>query len=132
LLSGAPTDDTFVNSGEWAERCALLELLAEHLSERVLLIGPQGTVLASLGRPPGMLGFGADERDGMHVAERIHPDDLPEVLGLLARARVSESLEESSLCGRGTKTARGAASTSPYSAEPAIRQSMPASYGCGL
>jgi len=41
-----------------------------------------------------MLGFSADERAGMHVAERVHPGDLPAVLDLLARARQSEVLEE--------------------------------------
>jgi diguanylate cyclase (GGDEF)-like protein/PAS domain S-box-containing protein len=72
----------------------LVDLLAGYFSERVLLIGAEGTILASLGRTEGMLGFGADERDGMHVAERVHPDDLPAALDLLTRARHAEGLEE--------------------------------------
>ena len=83
------------NTDAWAERFGLVELLTEYLSERVLLVGAQGTVLASLGQSAGLLGFDADERDGMHVAERVHPDDLPAVLDLLARARMSDRLEES-------------------------------------
>src|SRR3954454_1893748 len=72
---------------------SMVDLLSSYFSERVLLIGADGTILASLGRPRGMLGFNADERAGMHVAERVHPDDLPAVLDLLARAR-ADKLEE--------------------------------------
>ena len=72
----------------------MVDVLAAYLSERVLLIGAEGTVVASLGRSPGVLGFAADERDGMHVAERVHADDLPAVLDLLSRARQSNALEE--------------------------------------
>jgi PAS domain S-box-containing protein len=72
----------------------MLDLLSEYFSVRVLLIGADGTIVSSLGRPRGMLGFGADERVGMHVAERVHPDDLPAVLDLLARARHAEGIEE--------------------------------------
>jgi len=81
-------------SSESADGADLVELLAGYLSERVLLIGPDGTIVASLGRSAGMLGFAADERSGMHVAERVHPTDLPFVLDLLARARHSNALEE--------------------------------------
>lgn len=72
----------------------MVDVMAEFLSERVLLIGAEGTVVASLGRSPGVLGFVAGEREGMHVAERVHPDDLPAVLDLLSRARESNALEE--------------------------------------
>src|ERR1700710_521450 len=80
-----------MNAGH--DESTLIDLLAGYFSERVLLIGFDGTILASLGRPQGMLGFSADERDGMHVAERVHPDDLPAVLDLLSRARQSDGLE---------------------------------------
>ena len=73
---------------------AVVDLLSTYFSERVLLIGGDGTIVASLGRPRGMLGFGPDERSGMHVAERVHPDDLPAVLDLLTRARHAADLEE--------------------------------------
>src|ERR1700712_1595352 len=81
-----------MNAGH--DESSLIDLLAGYFSERVLLIGSDGTILASLGRPRGMLGFGADERGGMHVAERVHPDDLPAVLDLLTRARHSVGLEQ--------------------------------------
>src|SRR6195952_3480016 len=81
-----------MNAGH--DESSLIDLLAGYFSERVLLIGSNGTILASLGRPRGMLGFEADERDGMHVAERVHPDDLPAVLHLLTRAREAVGLEE--------------------------------------
>ncbi len=76
------------------EETSLVELLAGYFSERVLMIGREGTILASLGRSQGMLGFEPEERGGMHVAERVHPDDLRAVLDLLTRARLSEGLEE--------------------------------------
>ena len=72
----------------------MVDVLSTYFSERVLLIGADGTIIDSLGRPRGMLGFSADERAGMHVAERVHPGDLPAVLDLLARARQSQVLEE--------------------------------------
>jgi diguanylate cyclase (GGDEF)-like protein/PAS domain S-box-containing protein len=81
-------------TSESAEGSELVALLAGYLSERVLLIGSNGTIVASLGPSPGVLGFAADERAGMHVAERVHPTDLTLVLDLLARARQSDSLEE--------------------------------------
>jgi len=65
----------------------LIEGLAGYLTERVLLIRANGTIVASLGRSPGMLGYGAGEREGMHIAERVHADDLPGVLQLFERAR---------------------------------------------
>ena len=77
-----------------SENSPLVDLLIGYLTERVLLIGVDGTILSSLGRSPGLLGFDEDERSGMHIAERVHPDDLPPVLELLARARRTAALEE--------------------------------------
>jgi diguanylate cyclase (GGDEF)-like protein/PAS domain S-box-containing protein len=75
------------------DRPELLALLATYLEERVLLITADGTMLAALGPSPGLLGYGPEQR-GMHIAERVHPDDLPGVLQLLERARASAELEE--------------------------------------
>ena len=77
-----------------SENSPLVDLLIGYLTERVLLVGVDGTILSSLGRSPGLLGFDEDERSGMHIAERVHPDDLPPVLELLARARRTAALEE--------------------------------------
>jgi diguanylate cyclase (GGDEF)-like protein/PAS domain S-box-containing protein len=75
------------------ERPDLLALLASYLEERVLLITADGTMVAALGPSPGLLGYGAEQR-GMHIAERVHPDDLRRVLPLLERARAAPDLEE--------------------------------------
>lgn len=66
---------------------SVANLLTAYLTERVLLVAFDGSVLASAGRSPGLLGFDEHERGGMHIAERVHPDDLPAVLELMARGR---------------------------------------------
>ncbi len=70
------------------------QALADHLSELALLVDAQGTMVASLGPSPGPLGYDSSDRPGVHVAERVHPDDLPGVLQLLDRARRTPGLEE--------------------------------------
>lgn len=43
------------------------------------------------------LGYDSDERAGRHIAELIHPDDLPRVFDIIERARVTTGFEESVL-----------------------------------
>lgn len=68
--------------------------LADHMNELVLLIDFDGTQVASLGPSPGLMGHERDALAGEHVAERVHPDDLPRVLELLQRGRDTPGLEE--------------------------------------
>jgi diguanylate cyclase (GGDEF)-like protein/PAS domain S-box-containing protein len=63
--------------------------LVVHLSETIFLVEPSGEASLRLGPSVGPLGFGLDEEDGgpVHVAERVHPDDLVAVLGLIEQVR---------------------------------------------
>lgn len=58
--------------------------LAAFLTEVVLVMAPDGTVIAELGSPQGLLGHG--ERLGTGIADYAHPEDLPKLLDLGARA----------------------------------------------
>ena len=68
--------------------------LVEYLSETIFLVEPSGEATLRLGPSVGPLGFGLDEEDGgpVHVAERVHPDDLVAVLGLIEQVRVTPGM----------------------------------------
>ena len=68
--------------------------LVEHLSETIFLVEPSGEASLRLGPSVGPLGFGLDEEDGgpVHVAERVHPDDLVAVLGLIEQVRATPGM----------------------------------------
>jgi len=72
----------------------MYQTLADHLSELVLVVDIDGRMLARLGPTPGPLGFEEGDRAGMHVAERVHPDDLTVGLEMLERARRTPELKE--------------------------------------
>lgn len=69
--------------------------LLDHLTETVFLVAPTGEATLRLGPSVGPLGFGLYEADGgpVHVAERVHPDDLVAVLGLIEQVRSTPGLE---------------------------------------
>ena len=71
--------------------------LVEHLSETIFLVDTHGEAQLRLGPSVGPLGFGLDEEDGgpVHVAERVHPDDLLAVLGLIEQVRTTPGLQTS-------------------------------------
>ncbi|MHB1487287.1 MAG: sensor domain-containing diguanylate cyclase [Acidimicrobiales bacterium] len=58
--------------------------LVAFLTEVVLVMAPDGTVIAELGSPQGLLGHG--ERTGTGIADYAHPEDLPKLLDLGAQA----------------------------------------------
>lgn len=68
--------------------------LLDHLTETVFLVAPTGEATLRLGPSVGPLGFGLYEEDGgpVHVAERVHPDDLVAVLGLIEEVRATPGL----------------------------------------
>ena len=68
--------------------------LLDHLTETVFLVEPSGEATLRLGPSVGPLGFGLYEEDGgpVHVAERVHPDDLVAVLGLIEEVRSTPGL----------------------------------------
>ena len=71
--------------------------LVEHLSETIFLVDVTGEATLRLGPSEGPLGFGLDEEDGgpVHVAERVHPDDLLAVLGLIEEVRTTPGFQSS-------------------------------------
>jgi len=68
--------------------------LHEHAREFLLLLTPRGELVASASVLPETLGYRDDERVGHHIAEHLHPDDLPRVFDLIERARATPGFEE--------------------------------------
>jgi diguanylate cyclase (GGDEF)-like protein/PAS domain S-box-containing protein len=66
--------------------------LEAYSNELLLLLSPRGELLAS--SDPDALGYDGDERLGHHIAEHLHPDDLPQVFDLMERARSTPGFEE--------------------------------------
>jgi diguanylate cyclase (GGDEF)-like protein/PAS domain S-box-containing protein len=62
------------------------------LTEFVLLVSPNAELVAIAGR--NTLGYEPEERFGHHIAEHIHPDDLPRVYDLIERARRTAGFRE--------------------------------------
>jgi diguanylate cyclase (GGDEF)-like protein/PAS domain S-box-containing protein len=65
--------------------------LDRYRTEFVLLLTPRGEILTST--EDITLGYG-NERLGHHIAEQIHPDDLPRVFEVIERARVEPGYRE--------------------------------------
>ncbi len=62
-------------------------------TELLLLVSPRGELLAATGTNP--LGFPEADAGGRHIAEYLHPDDLPKVFDVIERARVTAGFEDS-------------------------------------
>ncbi len=63
-------------------------------TELLLLVSPRGELLSATGTNP--LGFGTETDEvGRHIAEYLHPDDLPKVFDVIERARVTAGFEDS-------------------------------------
>jgi diguanylate cyclase (GGDEF)-like protein/PAS domain S-box-containing protein len=65
--------------------------LDRYRTEFVLLLTPRGEILTST--EDITLGYG-NERLGHHIAEQIHPDDLPRVFEVIERARAEPGFRE--------------------------------------
>lgn len=68
------------------------QLLFQAATEFLLLVSPRGEVLSATSYPA--LGYSAEENEGAHIAERIHPDDLLTVFGIIERARENAGFRE--------------------------------------
>ncbi len=96
----APADDGVPDrGGRGRTEAAALDprtaALVEHLTETVFLVAPSGEATLRLGPTIGPLGFSVHEEDGgpVHVAERVHPDDLVGVLALIEQVRGTPGLQ---------------------------------------
>lgn len=78
----APGDD-----GEEARYALLQGALLDYSTEFLIFVGARGDILASAGTGLAVLGHDTDERRGSHIAEQLHPDDLPPVLKIIEEAR---------------------------------------------
>jgi diguanylate cyclase (GGDEF)-like protein/PAS domain S-box-containing protein len=75
-------------------RASVVELqaaLATFATEVLVLVSPRGEIVAATGGD--LLGYDQG-RDGRHIAETLHPDDLPKVFDVIERARATAGFEE--------------------------------------
>lgn len=66
--------------------------LREYATEFLLLLRTDGRLVAT--SEASTLGYGALERQGRHIGEHLHPDDLPRVFDLIERARATPGFHE--------------------------------------
>ena len=66
--------------------------LREYATEFLLLLRPDGRLVVT--SEATTLGYGAVEREGHHIGEHLHPDDLPRVFDLTERARATPGFRE--------------------------------------
>jgi diguanylate cyclase (GGDEF)-like protein/PAS domain S-box-containing protein len=70
----------------------IVRLLDSFATEFLLFVSTTGKLLAANHRV--ILGYEGDEEIGSHIAEHLHPDDLPKVFGLVERARSTAGFRE--------------------------------------
>lgn len=70
------------------------EALLEYATEFLIFVSATGELVTGVGPGLWSLGYDPVERRGHHIAEHLHPDDLPDVLALIERARVTPDLRE--------------------------------------
>src|SRR5262245_12327201 len=61
--------------------------LLDYSTEFLVFVDPRGEIVTGTGPGFAVLGYDADEGRGRHIAEHLHPDDLPPVLTIIERAR---------------------------------------------
>ena len=66
---------------------AIEQVLLGYATEFVLALDEHGEIVTAVGDGLVQLGYDASERSGHHVAEHLHPEDLPAVLDVIQRAR---------------------------------------------
>ncbi|MCX7620095.1 MAG: sensor domain-containing diguanylate cyclase [Acidimicrobiales bacterium] len=74
------------------DRAAIKRALRNYATEFVLLLTPRGELVST--SEDEVLGYADGERAGRHIAEHLHPDDLPLVFDLIERARATPGFEE--------------------------------------
>lgn len=86
-------------AGDDAERNRGLREIQSELqkfaTEFLIFVTPKGELAAA--SDFNTLGYVGDERSGHHIAEHIHPDDLPQIFDIIERARRTEGFDETVL-----------------------------------
>ncbi len=83
---------TSLSNYELDRMLRLQHALLDFSSEVLLFVDPHGQVLAAVGAALGRMGHQPAEVRGRHIAELLHPDDLPAALEVLERARANPDL----------------------------------------
>jgi diguanylate cyclase (GGDEF)-like protein/PAS domain S-box-containing protein len=65
----------------------LRDALAAYSGEFLVFSDEAGAIVVGAGDGLRMLGYGSHERTGRHIAQHLHPDDLPKVLHVIEQAR---------------------------------------------
>jgi diguanylate cyclase (GGDEF)-like protein/PAS domain S-box-containing protein len=76
---------------EVADLVAVQEAMAAFATESLLLVRPDGEIVAADIHGTGLLGYPKDEQTGIHITTRVHPDDLARALDLIGRVRDSDA-----------------------------------------
>ena len=66
--------------------------LQKFATEFLLFVSPKGELVSVAGA--NTLGYDGDERAGHHIAEHIHPDDLPKIFDVIERVRRTAGFDE--------------------------------------
>ncbi|MCC5952263.1 MAG: diguanylate cyclase [Acidimicrobiia bacterium] len=85
-----PTTSPLDSDETWQP--GLRPLLEAHAREFVLAVRARGELVGSTQQ--AALGYTPEEQGGHHIAETLHPDDLPRVFDVLERARRHAGFEE--------------------------------------
>jgi len=88
MSDGSPWKEDSLRPSERDEKRQALEAYSR---EFLMLISPRGEMVLS--SRDVTIGYG-NEREGHHIAENLHPDDLPRVFDLIERARETAGFEE--------------------------------------
>ena len=66
--------------------------LQKFATEFLIFVSPKGELVSVAGT--NTLGYDGDERAGHHIAEHIHPDDLPKIFDVIERVRRTTGFDE--------------------------------------
>jgi diguanylate cyclase (GGDEF)-like protein/PAS domain S-box-containing protein len=66
------------------------EAMAAFATESLLLVRPDGEIVAADIHGTGLLGYPTDEQTGIHITTRVHPDDLARALEVIGQVRESD------------------------------------------
>ncbi|OWY60771.1 hypothetical protein B7486_67380, partial [cyanobacterium TDX16] len=74
-----------------ADPAAVEEALGAFATESLLLVRPDGEIVASDVRGTDLLGYPPDEQTGIHITTRVHPDDLARALDVMGHVREGDA-----------------------------------------
>jgi diguanylate cyclase (GGDEF)-like protein/PAS domain S-box-containing protein len=76
------------------ELARLQEALLGYSTEFLVFVDARGEIVAGAGAGLDVLGYDAADRRGRHIAESLHPDDLPPVLAVIEQARIAPGFRD--------------------------------------